>query len=34
MHWHFDCVDTCVRPPHPLEWELQTVVSHHVGAEN
>jgi hypothetical protein len=28
------CLHVCVRESDPLELELQTVVSSHVGAEN
>ena len=34
VHWHFVCMYVCVRVLDPLELELKTVVSCHVGAGN
>ena len=33
-YWCPTCIYVCVRVADPLELELQTVVSYHVGAEN
>ena len=34
VHWYFACMYVCVRLLEPLELELQTFVSYHVGAGN
>lgn len=33
-HWCFTCMHICVRASDPLQRELQTAVSCHVGAGN
>jgi hypothetical protein len=34
VHWYFACMYVSVRGSDPLEGELQSVVSCHVGARN
>ena len=34
VHWCFACMNVCVKVSGLLELELQTIVSHQVGAEN
>lgn len=34
VHWYFVCMYVCVRVSNPLELELQTLVSCHVGNRN
>jgi hypothetical protein len=34
IDWGFPCMDVCVTVSGPLELELQTTVSCHVGAGN